>query len=90
MKRHILFFAAILLILAVASPAWAGNKYGKGSRCPGIHMSYFCGMNRLAVKSLRAYRGLWIAYMRSHAIRCLIPEDDGAPGKENGEGGTQK
>jgi hypothetical protein len=90
MKRHILFFAAILLILAVASPAWAGNKYGKVSRCPGIHMLYSCGMSGRTVKSLRAYRGLWIAYMRSHSFRFLPPEEAGTPGKETGESGTQK
>ena len=80
MKKHFIILVALLLIAAMASPVWAGQKHKKASWETGGYY-YVCRNYRgLAVRSLRAYRGLMMACMRSRAIGCLPDKPD--PGED--------
>jgi hypothetical protein len=87
MKKHIIFLVALLLIVAMASPVWAGQKNKKASWEAGRYLFVCRSNHELAVKSLRAYRGLMMAAMRRSAIGCLpVKPDPGEDPKEDPPG----
>ena len=74
MKKHLFFLVVLLLIVAMASPIWANQKHKKASWEAGMYQYCCRNVHELAVKSLRAFRGLMMAHLRSPAIDLLLPE----------------
>jgi hypothetical protein len=84
MKKRLIVLVALLLVMAMASPVWAGQGRRDDSWLVGFYQ-FICRIrHELAANSLWAFRGLMMAAEKSPVIYLLpVGQDPGDGQKED-------